>query len=117
VAVSLGTVSWLGEGIGFYFILTGLGLPATIETLTNAVFILAFSTVIGAVSALPGGLGASEASIAGMLVLVGGADAAVASAATLLIRLATLWFGISLGLGVWAFSTRMLGLRSETPGL
>ncbi len=116
VAVSLGTVSWLGEGIGFYFILTGLGMPATIETLANAVFILAFSTVVGAVSALPGGLGASEASIAGMLVLVAGADPAVASAGTLIIRLATLWFGVSLGLAVWAFSTRLLGLRGEAAG-
>ena len=111
IAVSLGTLSWLGEGIGFYFILTGLGLPATTETLANAVFILAFSTIVGAVSALPGGLGASEASIAGMLALVAGADGAQASAATLLIRLATLWFGVSLGLGVWAFSAQMLGLK------
>lgn len=116
VGVGLGMVSWFGEGVGFYFILTGLGFTATLETLSNAVFVLSFSTVIGAVSALPGGLGALEASIAGMLVLVASAEPSAASAATVLIRLATLWFGVALGVAVWAFSTRMLGLRAEPVG-
>lgn len=114
LAVGLGTVSWLGEGIGFSFILRGLGLPPTAETTANAIFILAFSTVVGAVTALPGGLGAAEASIAGMLVLVAGVDTGVASAATLLIRLATLWFGLLLGLIAWVFSLDLLGLRSTS---
>lgn len=117
LAVGLGTVSWLGEGIGFSFILRGLGLPATAETTANAIFILAFSTIVGALTALPGGLGAAEASIAGMLALVAGADAALASAATLLIRLATLWFGLLLGLAAWAFSLDLLGLRRAAPGV
>ena len=63
LGVLIGMVSWIGEGVGFYLLLVGLGLPAGKETFGNAVFILAFSTVIGAVSALPGGLGASEARI------------------------------------------------------
>ncbi|MEW6178654.1 MAG: lysylphosphatidylglycerol synthase transmembrane domain-containing protein [Chloroflexota bacterium] len=113
LGVGLGTISWFGEGVGFYFILTGLGMPTTLETFSNAVFILAFSTVVGAVSALPGGLGASEASIAGMLVLIGGALPATASAATVIIRLATLWFGVTLGLITWAFSPRLLNLQEE----
>jgi uncharacterized protein (TIRG00374 family) len=101
VAVSIGTISWLGEGIGFYYILIGLGLPASWDTLSIAVFVLAFSTVIGAVSALPGGLGAAEASITGMLVLLLDMAAETAAAATLLIRFATLWFAVALGLAVW----------------
>ncbi len=113
LAVGLGAVSWLGEGIGFYLLLVGLGLPPGWDLLSLAVFTLAFSTVVGAVSALPGGLGAAEASIAGMLVLLGGIPGAAASAGTLLIRLATLWFGVSLGLGVWLFSRDLLGLQAE----
>jgi uncharacterized protein (TIRG00374 family) len=101
VAVSIGTISWLGEGIGFYYILKGLGLPASWDTLSIAVFVLAFSTVIGAVSALPGGLGAAEASITGMLVLLLGMATETAAAATLLIRFATLWFAVALGLVIW----------------
>jgi len=111
LAVGLGMVSWLGEGIGMYVILRGLGVPGGWQTLSAAVFALSFSIVIGAASTLPGGLGASEASIAGMLALLLHLPADTAAAATLLIRLATLWFGVSLGLGVWAVSKDMLGMR------
>lgn len=113
VAVGLGTISWLGEGIGFYIILLGLGVSSGWETLSIAVFVLAFSTVIGAVSALPGGLGAAEASIAGMLTLLLGLNGDIAAAATLLIRFATLWFGVTLGLVVWLFSRHLLVFDSQ----
>jgi uncharacterized protein (TIRG00374 family) len=111
LAVGLGMVSWLGEGVGFYFLLLGLGLTPSIQLFSLAVFTLSFSTVVGAVSALPGGLGAAEASIAGMLTLLGGMDPAIAASATLLIRLATLWFGVGLGLMVWGISPGLIGLK------
>ncbi len=57
VAVALGTVAWLGEGVGFFVILVGLGLPPTAETLAAGVFALAFSTAVGGASTLPGGSG------------------------------------------------------------
>lgn len=110
IAVGLGTISWLGEGIGFYLILVGLGITPGWQTASIAIFILSFSTVVGALSALPGGLGAAEVSIAGMLVLLLGLDTGLAATATLLIRFATLWFGVGLGLVVWAFSKELLGL-------
>lgn len=113
LAVGLGTISWLGEGIGFYLILLGLGFPPGIPILGLAVFSLSFSTIIGAVSTLPGGLGAAEASIAGMLTLLGGFEPALAASATVLIRLATLWFGVALGLSTWVFSPDLLGLRHK----
>jgi uncharacterized protein (TIRG00374 family) len=108
VAVSLGTISWLGEGIGMYLVLLGLGIAPSWATLSVAVFVLAFSTVVGAVSALPGGLGAAEASIAGMLTLLLALNRDTAAAATLLIRFATLWFAVFLGLVVWGFSRKLL---------
>lgn len=117
LAVALGTLSWLGEGIGFYFILLGLGMEPGQRLLAMAIFVLSFSTIVGAASALPGGLGAAEVSIAGLLTLTLGQEPAVASAATLLIRLATLWFGVLLGLVVWGFSPDLLGFatsRSQT---
>jgi uncharacterized protein (TIRG00374 family) len=113
LAVSIGTVSWLGESVGMYLILLGLGQPPGWHVLSIAIFVLSFSIVIGAASALPGGLGAAELSIAGMLVLLLGLDADIAAAATLLIRFATLWFGVSLGLVVWAFSRQLLGFTSS----
>ena len=90
----------------------GRVIRSTTQALAIAVFTLAFSTVVGALSTLPGGLGAAEASIAGMLVLLLGMEKDSAAAATLLIRFATLWFGVSLGLLVWAFSPDLLGLRA-----
>lgn len=120
VAVTLGTVSWLGEGIAMYLVLVGLGVPTGWETFSIAVFVLAFSTVIGAVSTLPGGLGAAEASIAGMLILILQLSVDISSAATLLIRLFTLWFGVGLGLIAWTFSPDLLSgtasrARASTP--
>lgn len=113
IAVGLGTISWLGEGIGFYFILLGLGMPPGLELMAAAVFVLSFSTAVGAVSALPGGLGAAEVSIAGMLTLILGLPPAVATSATVLIRLATLWFGVGLGMITWGFSADLLGMAQD----
>ncbi len=107
-AVALGIIAWLGEGIGLYLVLLGLGVPAGIDMLSTSVFVLSFSTIVGAVSTLPGGLGASEASIAGMLSLIVLLPASTSAAATLLIRFATLWFGVALGMLVWSFSSDLL---------
>lgn len=114
IAVSLGTISWLGEGLGFYLILLGLGVVPGWTTLSVAVFVLSFSILVGAVSALPGGLGLAEASIAGMLVLLLSLGSDTAAAATLLIRFATLWFGVSLGLMVWGFSRSLFKIKTRT---
>jgi glycosyltransferase 2 family protein len=110
IAVGLGTVSWFAEGVGLYLILVGLGTPPGGQTLSIAVFVMAFSTVVGAVSALPGGLGATEASVTGMLVLLLGLNTDVATVTTLLIRFATLWFGVAIGLISWIFSRDLLGI-------
>ena len=67
--------------------------------------------MIGAISALPGGLLATDASIVGMLVLLLDMDANSAAAATLLIRFATLWFGVGIGFITWFFSRDMLTMR------
>jgi len=114
-AVGLGTVSWFSEGLGMYLILIGLGVSPGWNTLSLAVFVLAFSTVVGAVSALPGGLGAAEVSLAGMLTFLLGTEPEIASTATLLIRFATLWFAVAIGLGVWAFSRELLKVSPPSP--
>ncbi|NIS80838.1 MAG: flippase-like domain-containing protein [Anaerolineales bacterium] len=115
-AVALGTFAWLGEGIGMYLVLIGLGVPSGWETLSIAVFVLSFSTVIGAVSALPGGLGAVEVSMTGMLTLLLGLPTSTAATSTLLIRFATLWFGVTLGLAVWTRSQDLLYLQEMGTG-
>jgi len=115
-AVLLGIFAWLGEGIAMYLVLLGLGVDSGVETFSLAVFILSFSTVIGAVSAMPGGIGAAEVSIAGMLALLLGLAADTAAAATIIIRFATLWFGVALGLISWIFSRDFLLPQEPTAG-
>jgi uncharacterized membrane protein YbhN (UPF0104 family) len=99
-AVGLGIVSWAGECVAFFLVLIGLGLEPSWELLLVATFVLAVSSIVGALSMLPGGLGVADASVAGMLLLLIPDDAmtrSVAVAATLLIRFATLWFGVIIG--------------------
>jgi uncharacterized protein (TIRG00374 family) len=98
--VALSVLSWAGECLAFYLVLIGLGLEATPELLLIAAFIIGVSSLAGGISMLPGGLGVADASVAGMLVLLVHDDAmsrSVAIAATLLIRFATLWFGVLIG--------------------
>ncbi|MEX2425253.1 MAG: flippase-like domain-containing protein, partial [Thermomicrobiaceae bacterium] len=100
IATAIGTVSWAGECLAFYLILIGLGMPANTEFLILAFFVMASATILGSLSMLPGGLGAAEASVAGLLMLLVSEDMMsnqIAGAATLLVRFATLWFGVMLG--------------------
>jgi glycosyltransferase 2 family protein len=102
IAVAIGTISWAGECLAFYVILIGLGMPVNTDFLILAFFVLASATVLGSLSMLPGGLGAAEASVAGLLILLVSDElmtTEIAGAATLLIRFATLWFGVILGVG------------------
>ncbi len=117
LAVGLGMVSWLGEGLGFYLVLRGLGLPPSLHLAVTAIFVLSFSTIVGAVSSLPGGLGAAEASITGLLLLtLPGAQPQLVASAALLIRFFTLWFGVTLGLIVLAASRHLLTLQLPPSG-
>ncbi len=100
-AVGLGLISWTGECIAFFLILTGLGLDGSVRLLLIATFILAVTSIAGGASMLPGGLGVADAGIAALLVLLIDRDAgmsnAIAAAATLLIRFSTLWFAVAIG--------------------
>ena len=100
LAVLCGLVSWSGECLAFYLVLRGLGLPHSWTLAIAASSILALATLIGSASMLPGGLGVADASIAGLLLTALPAslmNREIAVAASLLIRFATLWFGVGLG--------------------
>lgn len=108
IATALSTLSWSMEALAFHWILGAL--EATRLELDLSAFVYAITTIFGAVSFLPGGLGVTEGSMIGALRLFGvfGADAS-ATAATYLIRLATLWFAVGIGvvgLGVWGRKER-----------
>ena len=105
VAVGIGVVSWGGECLALYVILLGLGAAPSLALLNQATFALAAGSLVGSASLLPGGIGAAEGTVAAVLDLVAGQPRDVAAAATLLIRVCTLWFGVALG----AASLRVAG--------
>lgn len=116
VATALSVVSWGFECLAFYAVLRGLGVEGGLLLLQKATFVFAASTLLGIVSLLPGGLGASELSSTGMLVLLIPMSASDATVATLIIRFCTLWFGVALGIAALLWFGRRHGL-SGTPAL
>jgi glycosyltransferase 2 family protein len=97
VSTAISFVSWGCECIALYIVLTGLGVEGGLLLLQQATFVFAASTLLGLISFLPGGLGATEFSSTGLLVLLVPMGAAEATVATLLIRFCTLWFGVGVG--------------------
>ena len=85
--MTLGFISWLGEGIALYFVFLGLGISNGRELLVQGVFILAITSLAGAVFLLPGGLGVAEGGITGLGQALVGLSRDGAAAAALLIRL------------------------------
>jgi uncharacterized protein (TIRG00374 family) len=93
----LGILAWLAECVGFALIIAAF--PGTEVPVGLAVLIYAATTIAGALSFLPGGLLVTEATMALMLVESSrGVDEPTAVAATILTRLATLWFAVVIGL-------------------
>jgi uncharacterized protein (TIRG00374 family) len=94
----LSMAAWGTQVVAFYLVLIGLGVDAGPETFMKASFILPISTLAAALLLLPGGLGVADAGIASLSVNLLDLSRSTASAATLLIRFATLWFAVLLGL-------------------
>ena len=118
VGLVLGCAAWFSEAMGLYLIVGAFdGGAIGIE---QATFTYAVGTLAGALSMLPGGLIATEATLVGMLspdtfgVLP---TQAAAVAATLLVRIATLWFAVVLGLlGLLWMRRRLVSVSPSSRG-
>lgn len=98
VTLLLSIISWFFECTGFYIVINSFGAENLIHVnIFAATFIYGFATIAGAVTMLPGGLGATDASIAFLLVSLQNTAQNIAVAATLIIRVATLWFAVVVG--------------------
>ena len=104
-ATALATLAWGCECLGFYLVINSL--PGAQVGLHHAVFIYAFATVVGAVTMLPGGLGTTEGTMTGLLLLLD-VTAAKAVTATLITRVCTLWYAVFIGLVVTGIRHDML---------
>ncbi|RON43028.1 lysylphosphatidylglycerol synthase transmembrane domain-containing protein [Pseudomonas frederiksbergensis] len=92
----LSLLAWSLEALAFYWILSAMGLDVP---LTFAMFVYAISMLAGALSFMPGGLGSAEAVMVALL-MSGEVALPDAIAATVLLRLVTLWLAVVLGCAV-----------------
>lgn len=91
---SVSLISWGFECLGYYIILLNFNVDFG---LLWASFSYSFSTIVGAISMLPGGLGLTEGSLTFLLVQKK-IPVDIAVATTFIIRVVTLWFAVIVGI-------------------
>jgi uncharacterized protein (TIRG00374 family) len=106
----LSAVSWFFESLAAYVCVRGLDLDLS---LGDTIVVFSLGSLAGAASFLPGGLGVADASMTGLIRLLGDTTRAAAAAATVLIRLATLWYGVALGLVGLAVEERLYAVSAR----
>lgn len=94
VPTALSVLAWSAEGLAMWVILQGFNADVP---LARAIFFYATATLAGALVPLPGGLGVVEGVIREQLVRVSHVADGPATAAMMLIRLATLWWAVLVG--------------------
>jgi uncharacterized protein (TIRG00374 family) len=96
LCTGLSIAAWFCECLAFYLIVRGCpdGGQASLLLCT---FIYAMMTVAGALVFVPGGLGVTEGGMVLLLAQLGAMSSSSAVAATLIIRIQTLWFAVLLG--------------------
>ena len=87
-------LGWLAEALALYWILQHFGAEVS---MANAVFVFAFSMIVGAISMLPGGLGSTEATMVILLTTLG-VEMDIALLSTAIVRATTFWFAVVIGL-------------------
>lgn len=90
----LSLISWGFECLGYYIILQNFEIDFG---LLWASFSYSFSTIVGAISMLPGGLGFTEGSLTFLLVQKK-VPLDISVATTFIIRVVTLWFAVLVGI-------------------
>jgi len=111
VTTGLSVCSWGLECIGMWLVLRGFDADVGLITAT---FVFAISSILGALSFLPGGLGVTEGSMTGLL-QVFGVGTVEATSATLVIRAATLWFVAGLALVIYGVYRRRRSVAIQSP--
>jgi uncharacterized protein (TIRG00374 family) len=95
IGTAVGVLSWGGEGLGYYLICQGLHVQVTVGL---ALGIYALAVLAGSAAFfLPAGIGGMEVVMTTLLVS-NGTPLRVAIIATLLCRVATLWFAVVIGI-------------------
>ncbi len=101
----LACIAWGFEALGLYIILQIFNTEASFFW---SLFVYSFSTIIGGLLLVPGGIGPTEGSLTYLLVRTK-IPLNVAFVSTFLIRIATLWFAILMGIfGLMYFQKKVV---------
>ena len=109
LTVLISLVAWFMECLAFYLTFRGLSVEAG---LFESTFIYAVSSIAGALTMLPGGLGVTEVSLAGLSSHLMMLNESTTVAATLIIRTVTLWFAVGVGAVSYFVGRRLLYQKS-----
>jgi len=109
LATLLGVAAWCCECLGFYLVVGGF--PGAHAPLLLAVFIYSATTLGGVVT--PGGIGVTDGGMTALLSFAAALTAATAGAATLIIRLCTLWFAVLVGVIALLIFRGRVGLSDD----
>jgi uncharacterized protein (TIRG00374 family) len=101
----LSLISWGFECLGYFIILQNFQIDFG---LAWASFSYAFSTIVGAISMLPGGLGLTEGSLT-ILLVQKNVSVEISVATTFIIRVVTLWFAVLIGIVSLTFYQKRFG--------
>jgi uncharacterized protein (TIRG00374 family) len=86
----LGATAWVIEVLAYYLSLIAVGAASDVPLFILALAVFPLASIGGALSFLPGGLGATEGGLVGLAVLIGGVSAEAALLAALITRAAIL---------------------------
>jgi uncharacterized protein (TIRG00374 family) len=123
VSTTISIPGWFMECLELWLLLSllsGAGIPsldpASLVLLLQATFVHATASIIGALSFLPGGVGTYEITSVALIQFLLGLAQADASAATIIIRVVTLWFSVIVGfiaLGIVTRRTRKVKVSQQ----
>jgi glycosyltransferase 2 family protein len=112
---ALSVCSWFFEVMAFYLTLIGLGVDGSLDTLLKAAFVLPIATLVAAIAIFaPGGLGVAEGLLSSLSIELLDMSKGDAAVGTVIIRIATLWFGVVVGLAAFAVLTRKLSREGKS---
>lgn len=98
-SIILSLVAWSFEGIALYILISQFSTgTAALTSLLSALVIFSFSSIVGFMVLLPGGIGVAEGSISSLITVFFHLPLPQVIFITILFRFVTLWFGVAVGL-------------------
>ena len=94
ICITLAICYWIIISLSVYVTLLAFGIEGT--SFLKTISIYASSVIIGVITFIPGGLGITEGSLVGLFTLEG-IDVSIALILSVVIRLTTLWYSVSIG--------------------